>query len=295
MRVFVTGATGFVGSVVVEELLAHGHTVLGLARNDAAVEKLTAAGVEVHRGTLEDASSLVAGAAACDAVAHLAFDHDFSNFAENMQKDRRVVEALANGLANTGKPLVVTFGVATIRPGGVVTENDRGGPEAMPRLQTENFLLDAAKRGVHAIALRLPPSTHGRGDKGFVPMLIDVARKTGVSAYVGDGQNRWSAGHRHDAAKLYRLALEKAPPGTVVHATVEEGVPFRDIAQTIGDGLELPTKSVTPDEAKAHFGWFAGFAGLNMSASNAMTRQTLGWTPTGIGLLQDMRENGYFD
>ena len=291
MRVFVTGATGFIGSAVVRELLGAGHHVTGLARSGEAATRLAQAGAEAHRGSLEDAGSLAAGARAADGVVHLAFNHDFSRYEENAEDDRIVTAAMAEALAGTDKPLVVTSGTAVLAPGRVGVETDP--PTAQTRAKSE-LVLAWADRGVRVSAVRLAPTVHGRGDTAFVPAMIEAARRTGVSAYVGDGQNRWPAVHRLDAARLFRLALERAEPGQRLHGAAEEGVPTRAIAEAIGHGLGLPVRSIAPEEAEAQFGWLAGFAQLDAPASSALTRATLGWEPREPDLLTDMRENGYF-
>lgn len=290
MRVFVTGATGFVGSAVVQELLAHGHQVLGLARSDDGAAALKAAGAEVARGVLEDADALSRAAASADGVIHTAFNHDFSRFAESCDLDRRAIEALGEGLAGSDKPLLVTSGTARLAAGRAALETDLPveGP-GLPRV-SEATAANLLSKGVRASTVRLAPSTHGAGDHGFVPMLIDIARRTGVSAYIGDGENRWSGVHRLDAAKVYRLALERGVGGERYHAVAEDGVAFRDIAAAIGRGLNLPVESRPPE----HFGWFALFAGMDALTSSAWTREALGWTPTGPGLIEDIGTAGYF-
>lgn len=295
MKIFVTGATGFVGSAVVDALLGAGHTVLGLARNDAAADKLDKAGAQAHRGELTDLDTLAAGARACDGVAHLAFIHDFSKFQENIEIDRRAAQAMTTALEGTGKPFVLTSGTALVAPGRVATENDVPVDPTTGRAATEQLVLATANRGVRASIVRLAPSVHGEGDYAFVPMLIDIARRTGVAAYIGDGTNRWPAVHRLDAAQLFRLALEKAAPGTRLNGAAEEGIPMREIAQTIGDGLGLPVQSISADEAAEHFDWFAGFVGLDGATSSAITRLSLGWEPRQQGLLADIRDSGYFN
>jgi len=291
MRVFVTGATGFVGSAVVQELLAHGHQVLGLARSENGAAALEAVGAEVVRGVLEDAGLLTHATASADGVIHTAFNHDFSRFAENCDLDRRAIEALGAGLVGSDKPLLVTSGTARLAPGRLAVETDlpAEGVDGYPRV-SEATAAGLVAKGVRASTVRLAPSTHGAGDHGFVPMLIDVARRTGVSAYIDEGENRWSGVHRLDAAKVYRLALERGVGGERYHAVAEEGVPFRDIAAAIGRGLGLPVES-RPAE---HFGWFAIFAGMDAATSSAWTRETLAWTPTGPGLIEDIAAAGYF-
>ena len=293
MRVFVTGATGFVGTAVVRELMTAGHEVLGLARNDANAEALTKAGVAVHRGELTNIESLVAGAKACDGVIHTAFIHDFSQFERNVEIDRVAVEAMAAALEGSGKPFITTSGMAMLAPGRIAVESDTAAP-GLPRAASAAITLAAADRGVRSSLVRLPPSVHGAGDHGFVPGLIERARATGFAAYIGDGANRWPAVHRFDAARLYRLALEKAPPGARLHAAAEEGVPMRRIAETIGAGLRLPVRSLSDDEGAKHFEWFARFVAIDAATSSAVTREALGWRPEGPDLLTDMRENGYF-
>jgi nucleoside-diphosphate-sugar epimerase len=295
MRIFVTGATGFIGSALVTELLRSGHSVLGLARNDAAAGKLVQAGVDVHLGELTDLDALAAAARLCDGVAHLAFIHDFSKFQENIEIDRVAAQAMTQALAGSQKPFVLTSGTAMVAPGRVATENDVPADPTTGRAATEEMVLATAARGVRASVVRLSPSVHDAGDYGFVPMLINLARRTGVSAYVAEGTNRWSAVHRLDAALLFRLALEKALPGTRLHGAAEEGIPMRQIAETIGEGLGLPVRSIAAADAASHFDWFAGFVQLDSPTSSEITRQTLGWSPMRKGLLADMKESGYFD
>lgn len=288
MRVFVTGTTGFVGSAVVQELIAHGHRVLGLSRSDAGAGQLEAAGAEVVRGTLDDHDVLARAAAGCDGVIHTAFNHDFSKFAENARQDRRAIEVLGGALEGTTKPILVTSGTAMLAQGRVATEADRpSGPS--PRM-SESGADDLVAKGVRASVVRLAPTTHGAGDHGFVPMLIALAREKGVAAYIGEGNNRWSAVHRSDAARLYRLAIERGAGGERYHAVAEEGVLFKDIAAAIGKGLSLPVET-RPSE---HFGWFAMFAGMDAATSAAWTRETLGWTPIGPSLAEDLENAGYF-
>jgi nucleoside-diphosphate-sugar epimerase len=294
MHVFVTGATGWVGSAVIEELQAAGHTITGLARSDAAAATLTAAGIAVRRGSLEDLESLRAGAAAADAVIHTAFNHDFSRFAENGAAERSAIEALGSALAGTGRPLIVSSGVALIAPGRMVTEDDVRDPSVSFPRDPESVAAAAAARGVRVSVVRLSPSVHGAGDHGFVPIFIGLAREHGVSAYVGEGTNRWPGVHRRDAARLYRLALERNAEHAVYHAVADEGIPVREIAEVIGRRLNLPVASMSGDDVDAHFGWFARFAQIDAPASSAKTRQSLGWNPTDSGLLEDLDSAAYF-
>jgi len=296
MRVFVTGATGFIGAAIVRDLLAAGHKVLGLAHSDTATAALARMGVEAHRGELADTDSLTAGARACDGVIHTAFIHDFSAYAAAAETDRRAVHALAGALEGSGKPFVSTSGTALLAPGRIGTEEDAPAPASAAGLRaaSEASVLAAAGRGVRASTVRLPPSVHGAGDHGFVPALIDIARHTGVSGFVADGANRWPAVHRLDAARLFRLALEKAAPGSRLHGVAEEGVTLRAIAEVIGEGLDVPVRSVARDEATAHFDWLAGFVAIDNPTSSALTRTSLGWRPRELDLLADMRDGGYF-
>ena len=296
MRVFVTGATGFVGSAVVQELRDAGHRVLGLVRSDASAQALALTGAEVHCGSIDDLESLRAGAAACDAVIHTAFDHDFSRFAENCVRDRVAIEALGAAIEGSSRPLLVTSGLAMQAAGRPGHEGDDCLPvsEGYPRA-SEPTALALAARGVNAAVVRLSPTVHGAGDHGFVPILIDLARRTGRSAYIGAGMNAWSAVHRRDAAVVYRRAIEAPRAGARWHAVAEERLMFKDIAAAIGEQLGVPVVSLSAEEAPAHFGWFTKFAGLDLAATSAVTREALGWTPRQPTLAQDLASAGYFD
>ena len=296
MRVFVTGATGFIGSATVQELLKAGHQVLGLARNDAAAETLKQMGVESHRGDLSDLESLAAGARACDGVVHLAFVHDFTDYAGNGETDRRAVEKFGAALAGSGKPLVITSGTGVVAPGHLATEDDPGDAAsvAAPRVASEEAALALASENVRASVVRFAPSVHGDGDRGFIPALIGVARQKGVSAYVGDGLNRWPAVHRLDAAHLFRLALEKGTAGARYHGVGDEGVLLRDIAEVIGHHLDVPVIAKSPQEAGEHFGFLGSLLGLDLPASSALTQEQLGWHPTNVGLIADLNHGSYF-
>jgi nucleoside-diphosphate-sugar epimerase len=296
MRVFVTGATGWVGSAIVPELLDAGHQVLGLARSDRAAEALAGAGAEVHRGALDDPDGLRAGAAASDGVIHTAYIHDFSNMAASARADLRAVEALGAALEGSGRPLVITSGVAVLPSGRLGTEDDEPDRNSAGahRIASEDAALALAQRGVRSSVVRLAASVHGEGDHGFVPRLVEIARAKGVSAHVGDGSNRWPAVHRLDAAHLFRLAVEAAPAGSVLHGVADEGVPTREIAEVIGRHLEVPVVSISREEAVDHFGWLAGFFAAEIPASSALTRRRLGWSPMHIGLIEDLDRGHYF-
>jgi nucleoside-diphosphate-sugar epimerase len=293
MRIFVTGATGFVGSHVVKELIAGGHKVLGLARSEAGAQALAAAGAEAQRGALEDMEILKSGAAASDAVIHLGFNHDSSSFMENCQTDKLAIEALGSVLAGSDRPLIVTAGTAGLAgPGQMATEESVLPPDfPFPRV-SEQTALSLVSKGVCAVVMRLP-QVHDTVKQGLITFAVAVAREKGVTAYVGDGTNRWAAAHINDVARLYRLAVEKPEAGAKWHAVAEEGVRLRDIAESIGRGLSVPVKSISAEEAPAHFGWWGMFAGADLLASSAITRQKLGWNPTGRGLLADMEEMDY--
>jgi len=284
-----------VGSAVVKDLLAAGHRVLGLARSDKGAQSLSAAGAQVLRGSLDELESLRQGAAQTDGVIHTAFNHDFSRFAENCEQERLAIEAIGTELAGSDRPFIVSSGVALLTPGRVSTEDEQPPAPiaAFPRAPEITAAAFAA-RGVRVSAIRLAPTVHGLGDHGFVPRLIGIAREQGVSAYVGAGRNRWPAVHRFDAARLYRLALERGAQGGPFHAVAEEGVPFREIAEVIGRRLNLPVVALAPEEAAGHFGWFARFAEIDCPSSSARTRALLGWQPQQPTLIADLDQPGYF-
>ncbi len=293
MRVFITGATGFIGSALVPELIAAGHQVLGLARSDAGAQSLAAAGAQVQRGDLEDLASLRNGASAADAVVHLGFIHDFSQFQKNCDIDRRAIEALGDTLLGSDRPLIVTSGLALLAQGRLATENDPPAPLSphYPRA-SEHTAAALEKRGVRTMVIRLP-QVHDTTKQGLVTYAIPVAREKGVSAYIGEGHNRWAAVHVLDAAHLYRLALEKGHAGARYHAIAEEGVSARDIAEAIGRGLKIPVVSVAPEQAAEQLGWLTRFAQLDLQGSSTQTREQLGWNPTGPTLLTDLENMNY--
>lgn len=297
MRVFVTGATGFIGSAIVQELIGAGHQVLGLARSDAAAASLAAAGAEVHRGSLHDLDKLMRGAAAADGVIHTAFIHDFSDFAANCATDKRAIETLGAALAGSGRPFVITSGTMGLTPGRLGTEDDSADPgsPASPRMPSEAAALAMASKGVRVSVVRLSPSVHGHGDHGFVPTLIRVAREKGVSTYVGDGRNRWPAVHRLDAARLYQLALEKGAAGSKFHGVADQGVPVRDIAEVIGRRLNVPVVSKSREEAAELLGFIGHVLAADNPTSSARTQEQLGWRPSQPGLIADLDAAHYFE
>ena len=295
MRIFITGASGWIGSAATAELLEAGHEVVGLARTDAAAEAIVAAGAIAHRGSLDDLDSLAAGAEAADGVIHLGFNHDFSDMAGAGRTERAAVTVLGDTLAGSDRPFLFASGLAFLAPGRIATEDDHSlmnGPDA-PRGGGSNLALSYSEKGVRTVALRFPPTVHGEGDHGFMAELVRVARATGSSAYIGDGTNRWPAVHRNDAAHLVRLALDHGPAGSVVHATGEEGVAARDIAAAIGSELDLPISSVAAEDAAAHFGWIGAFFATDMPASSALTRERYNWTPTHPTLIEDLEAGRY--
>lgn len=294
MRIFLTGATGFIGSRIVTELLAAGHQVLGMTRSDAGARALIAAGAEVHRGRLEDPDSLRKGAAMADAVIHTAFKHDFSNFVANCETDRHAITAMGSALIGSSRPLLITSGTGMGNgvAGQSATEDVFNADHPNPRSASEIAGAEMLAAGVAVLVMRLP-QVHDTFKQGLISPLIDVARAKGVSAYVGEGLNRWPAAHVQDVAQLYRLAIEKCEPGARYHAVAEEGIRVRDIAQAIGAGLGVPVKSIPATEAEDHFGWLGRFVSLDLAASSAWTRQTLDWHPSGPGLLDDLKQMDY--
>lgn len=292
MRIFVTGASGFIGSAVVAELLGAGHQVVGLARSEASADALTTAGAEVARGSLDDLDSLRAGADDADGVIHLAFKHDFNDFLSGAEADRAAIEALGGALAGSDRPFAVAGGILWLSPGTTLTE-DQPAPPELPRF-SESAVLGLTDSGVRSVAVRLPPSVHGERDHGFVPELIRVAREKGVAAYVGDGANRWPAVHRFDAARAFRLAIEKAPAGSIVQPVDDEGVPTREIAEVIGRHVGVPVGSVAEADAFGHFGWIGPLFAVDAPATSKLTRTLLDWEPTQSGLLADLDAGHYF-
>lgn len=292
MRVFVTGASGWIGSAVTAELIAAGHQVVGLARSDTSAAAISAAGAEVLRGDITDPASLREGAAVSDGIIHTAFNHDFSRHNEAAEADFATVQHFGELLEGTDRPLVIASGLV----GGPSVETDRADPasSSSPRTRTEQALLGFADRGIRSSSVRLSPSVHGDGDPGFVTRLVAIARETGVSGYVGDGSNVWPAVHRLDAAHLFTLALEKAPAGSVLHAVGDEAVPLRRVAEVIGAQLNVPVQSVSPDDAVAHFGFLGPILGMGGRATNTVTRELLGWEPTHLGLIEDLETGQYF-
>lgn len=296
MNVFVTGATGFVGSALVKELISAGHQVSGLARSEAAANALIAAGAIAHRGDLQDLDSLRSGAAAADGVIHAGFVHDFSRFKEVCEIDRVAIETIGSALAGSNRPFIVTSGTALVRPGVLATEEmeSKHDTEQFPRV-SESAGLAFAGKGVRAMAVRLSPSVHGVGDlHGFVPMLINIARQKGEAAYIGDGLNRWNAVHRLDAVRVFRLALERGEAGARYHAVGDEAITLKTISGAIGKHLGIPVRSIKAEEAPAHFGWFTGFASIDSPASSKLTQERLGWQPSGPSLPDDLASGIYF-
>ncbi len=299
MRIFVTGASGWIGSAVVAELLAADHEVVGLARSDASAEAVAAAGAEVRRGDIGDLDVLRSAAAESDGVVHLAFRHDIAftgDFETAVATDRAAIEALGEVLAGTDRPLAIASGVAGLKPGTLATEGDMAEPFPGPggRILNERTALALAERGVRSISVRFAPTVHGDGDHGFIAMIVAADRAAGSAAYIGEGVNRWPAVHRSDAAHLVRLAIEGAPAGSVLHAVGEEGVAIADVAEAIGRGLGLPVTSITAEQAEPQFGFLAGFLGLDMPVSSALTRELLSWKPSGPGLVADLDQGHYF-
>jgi nucleoside-diphosphate-sugar epimerase len=294
MRVFLTGATGFIGSAIIPELISAGHQVLGLTRSEVGAQSLMAAGAEVHRGDLEDLESLRSGAAKADGVIHCAFDHNFSNFLANCEKDKRAIESLGGALTGSDRPLVITSGtgMGSAAPGQPATEDVFNISHPNPRIATEMTGASMLAQGVNVSVVRLP-QVHDTVKQGFITYAVTLAREKRVSAYVGDGKNRWPAAHVSDVARLYRLALEKREPGARYNAVAEEGIAVRDVAEVIGQGFKVPVISLSPEEAAGHFGWLAPFAGMDLPASSVQTQARLGWQPTGPGLIADLERMKY--
>jgi nucleoside-diphosphate-sugar epimerase len=298
VRIFVTGASGWIGSAVIPELLDHGHEVLGLARSDAAAEKVAASGADVLRGDIQDIDVLRAGAEQADGVVHLAFRHDIAwtgQFDEAAASDRAAIGVFGEVLAGSDGPFAVAAGVAGVSPGGIASEQDMPDDHVSPRTASERSALALAERAVRSMSVRFAPTVHGAGDHGFIARIVDADRSHGAAGYVGNGENRWAAVHRGDAARLVRFGVEQAPGGSVLHAVGEEGVAMRDIAQAISRRFELPATAISPDEAGERFGFLGQFVGLNMAASSAITRELLGWEPTGPTLIEDIEAGAYSD